>query len=51
MDRQTYKTIIFSSLISINVVIWHDILGDKFAIGLLLFICIWLMIDNRKNHD
>lgn len=34
------KVIIFSSLISVNVVIWYEILGMQFIIGVLLFVII-----------
>ena len=32
------KVIIFSSLISANIVIWYEVLGMKFMIGLFLVI-------------
>lgn len=45
------KIIIFSSLISVNVVIWYEILGMRFLIGVLLFVVIWFMKEEGGSYD
>ena len=38
MEKQTYKTIIFSTLTAANVVIWYEVLGIRFLLVLVLVI-------------
>lgn len=34
--QQTLKTILFSTLVSINIVIWYSLIGDKFALAVTI---------------
>lgn len=43
--NDTFKTIIISSLISVNVVIWYEIFGFKFAILIILLALVFILWD------
>ncbi len=49
MKKQLYKIIIFSSLVSANLIIWYEVLGIKFLFVLILFITVLVLLPSKKS--
>ncbi|MBU3933473.1 MAG: hypothetical protein KKH11_02255 [Candidatus Omnitrophica bacterium] len=45
------KVIVFSSLISANIVIWYEILGTKFMLGLFLAIAYLILSPGKSKRS
>lgn len=48
-QQQTLKTVLISSLVSINILVWHNLLGAKFLLAVIIFSLIVTLISKTKN--
>jgi len=48
MPKETLKIIIFSTLISINITVWHEILGFEFLVIVFIGMLYLIYILERK---
>ena len=43
--KDTVKTILFSTLVSLNVVIWYEVFGFKFVLFMVVVMVALLLLD------
>ena len=46
--QQTLKTVLVSSLVSVNVIIWNEIFGAKFLMG-IVFVGLIVVLTNKPE--
>lgn len=42
--KSTIKTLIFSTLITVNIIIWHEILGLDFLLAVLVAVLVLVFV-------
>ena len=50
MEKQVYKIVIFSSLVTANIIIWYELLGIKFLVVLGAVIAILVLLPSKKSQ-
>jgi len=47
--QQILKTVLISSLVSANAIIWHDLLGAKFLLAIVFLALIIVLTSKTEN--
>lgn len=45
--QQSLKTVLISTLTSVNVIVWHEVFGDKFLMGIVFVGLVLVLIEKR----
>lgn len=48
--QQTLKTVLISSLVSVNITIWHEIFGAKFLMGIVFVGLVVVLTDKPEKR-
>lgn len=47
--HQTLKTVLISSLVSVNILIWHNLLGAKFLLAIVVLSLIVVLTSKTED--